>query len=108
MAKAVISRLVTHLKENTPFLDDPLVVVDVGCSNGVMPVLRQFEPHLSGLGIDPLVSEIARLAEIETNPAIAYAAAWVQPAGKPSPPRAALRGWRTRSSSAWVIGKGRS
>ncbi|MFX4462471.1 hypothetical protein ABTA61_19935, partial [Acinetobacter baumannii] len=76
------SKLVTHLKAETRFLDEGLVVVDVGCSLGIEEGLRQFEPHLGGLGIDPLVAEIDRLSHTETNPKIRYQAAWIEASGE--------------------------
>lgn len=62
-------------------LSDPLFVVDVGCSGGLEPALRQFEPKLAGIGFDSLVAEVARLAATETNPNIQYVEAWVDSDG---------------------------
>ncbi|MBI1340437.1 hypothetical protein GC169_09565 [bacterium] len=53
-------------------------VVDVGYSQGIDPALRQMEPALAGIGIDPLVPEIERLTQIETNPKLTYIAAFAE------------------------------
>lgn len=98
------SRLIAHLKEHTNLLDDPFVVVDVGCSMGLEPGLRQFEPNLAGLGVDPLLSEIERLSEAESNPNIHYEAAWIAPEDGEASSCPVRNGWRVRSSSYAVVG----
>jgi FkbM family methyltransferase len=78
-------------------LTDDLTFVDVGCSGGIDPRLRAFEPALRGVGFDPLVKEIARLKDIETQPKIAYVDAWIGAqtgARAPGDPGE----WRTRTS----------
>jgi hypothetical protein len=70
------SRLVQHLLQSKLLTSD-LVVIDVGCSQGIDPGWRQFEPQLAGLGIDPLVPEIARLTSVESNPKVRYAEGYV-------------------------------
>ncbi|WP_421999432.1 FkbM family methyltransferase [Reyranella sp.] len=55
---------------------DPFRLLDIGCSGGIDPVWRSFEPHLQAIGIDASVTECRRLAEQERNPAVAYVAAF--------------------------------
>jgi len=50
----------------------PLTFIDVGCSNGIFPKLRNFEHLLKGLGVDPIIEECSRLHSIENNPDIKY------------------------------------
>ena len=56
---------------------DRFSLLDVGCSGGIDPRWRAFEPRLRGIGIDASVSECERLAAAERNPDIAYVAAYV-------------------------------
>ena len=59
--------------------DEPLTLIDIGCSGGIDAAWRGFEPQLRAIGIDPNVEECARLAAIETNPNVRYVdgfAAW--------------------------------
>jgi Methyltransferase FkbM domain len=59
--------------------DEPLTLVDIGCSGGIDAAWRGFEPQLRAVGIDPNVEECARLSAIETNPNVRYVdgfAAW--------------------------------
>ena len=51
-------------------------LLDIGCSGGLDPVWRAFEPRLQALGIDASVTECKRLAELERNPDVAYVAAF--------------------------------
>src|ERR1044071_4521464 len=51
-------------------------LLDVGCSGGLDPVWRSFEPKLQALGIDASVTECRRLAALERNPDVAYVAAF--------------------------------
>jgi len=57
--------------------DAPFGLIDVGCSGGIAPAWRVFEPHLQALGVDPVVDECARLAAQETNPLVRYIPAFV-------------------------------
>src|SRR5262245_18895264 len=52
-------------------------LLDIGCSGGIDPVWRVFEPHLQALGIDASESECRRLAGQERNPDVSYVAAFV-------------------------------
>lgn len=53
-----------------------VAIVDIGCSGGIDPALRQLEPRLCGVGVDPLVPEIERLRQIEQNPKLTYVCAF--------------------------------
>lgn len=59
------------------FKDEPFCVIDVGCSGGIAPVWRVFEPDLRAIGIDPVIEECTRLSAKETNPAVRYLPAFV-------------------------------
>jgi Methyltransferase FkbM domain len=59
--------------------DEPLTLVDIGCSGGIDSAWRGFEPQLRAVGIDPNVEECARLSAIESNTKVRYVdgfAAW--------------------------------
>jgi hypothetical protein len=51
-------------------------LLDIGCSGGIDPVWRSFEPRLQALGIDASETECRRLAGLERNPDISYVAAF--------------------------------
>lgn len=51
-------------------------LLDIGCSGGLDPLWRAFEPRLQALGIDASVTECKRLAGLERNPDVAYIAAF--------------------------------
>lgn len=55
----------------------PFTLIDVGCSGGLAPLWRRFEPDLRALAIDPVVTECARLTAAEKNPAVRYFPAFV-------------------------------
>ena len=59
------------------FKDTPFSLIDVGCSGGIAPLWRVYEPHLQSVGVDPVVDECARLTAKETNPAVRYVPAFV-------------------------------
>jgi FkbM family methyltransferase len=54
------------------FARDPLKVVDVGCSHGLSPVWRCFEPSLRVLAVDTDADECRRLQSVEINPGVAF------------------------------------
>ncbi|MGD9882033.1 MAG: FkbM family methyltransferase [Reyranella sp.] len=56
---------------------DRFSLLDVGCSGGIDPQWRAFEPYLRCIGIDASVTECERLKSAERNPDIAYVAAYV-------------------------------
>ncbi|CAN5885918.1 hypothetical protein BH11PSE3_BH11PSE3_04210 [soil metagenome] len=51
-------------------------LLDIGCSGGLDPLWRAFEPRLQAIGIDASESECRRLAGSERNPDISYVAAF--------------------------------
>ena len=51
-------------------------LLDIGCSGGLDPLWRAFEPRLQALGIDASVTECKRLAGLERNPDVSYVAAF--------------------------------
>src|SRR5262245_10530669 len=51
-------------------------LLDIGCSGGLDPLWRAFEPRLQALGIDASVTECRRLAGLERNADVAYVAAF--------------------------------
>jgi len=52
-------------------------LLDIGCSGGIDPAWRAFEPQLQALGIDASQAECRRLTGLEPNPDVAYVAAFV-------------------------------
>ena len=52
-------------------------LLDIGCSGGLDPVWRSFEPRLQAIGIDASKTECERLAGLERNPEVSYVAAFV-------------------------------
>ena len=55
----------------------PFQLMDIGCSGGIAPTWRVYEPDLRALGVDPVVAECARLTAAEKNPQVRYQAAFV-------------------------------
>jgi hypothetical protein len=63
---------------------EKFTLLDIGCSGGIDPVWRAFEPRLRALGVDASETECRRLAGLERNPEVSYVAAFVsQAADKP-------------------------
>jgi len=59
-------------------------LLDVGCSGGIHPAWRTFEPRLSALGFDPSQHAISTLQSGEDNPEVRYVAGFVGlPPGHP-------------------------
>ncbi|MEA2848016.1 MAG: hypothetical protein QOG78_3297, partial [Rhodospirillaceae bacterium] len=56
---------------------EKFAVLDIGCSGGIDPRWRAFEPRLRALGIDASEVECRRLAGLERNPDVSYVAAFV-------------------------------
>ena len=50
----------------------PLNFIDVGCSGGIFPPLRNFDPLLKGVGVDPVIEECSNLNIQEENLNIRY------------------------------------
>ena len=46
--------------------------IDVGCSGGIFPPLRNFDPLLKGVGVDPVIEECSNLNIQEENLNIRY------------------------------------
>src|SRR5690242_12490457 len=64
---------------------EPFALVDVGCSGGIDPRWRVFEPHLRILGIDASEAECRRLTELERHAAAEYVAGFAGlPEGHPN------------------------
>ena len=55
---------------------EKFALLDIGCSGGIDPIWRAFEPRLRALGIDASETECRRLAGLERNPDISYVAAF--------------------------------
>jgi FkbM family methyltransferase len=58
-------------------LVEPFVLLDVGCSGGILPAWRAFDSKLHAYAFDPNIDEVARLRGKETNPQIVYEEAFV-------------------------------
>lgn len=71
------SSFTTDVVQRGLLKDDPLQLMDVGCSGGISSLWRIYEPALQALGIDPVMTECARLSAQEKNPAVHYKAAFV-------------------------------
>jgi hypothetical protein len=60
-------------------------LVDVGCSGGIHPAWRAFEPRLSALAFDPSLHAVETLKAAEANPEVRYFAGFVGlPDGHPA------------------------
>lgn len=96
------TRLLTYMKQQELLTED-LFLVDVGCSTGIEPLFRAFEPLLAGLGVDPLVNEIERLRQIEQNSKFHYVDAALvggrPPASQADTPDESAMAWFARSSA---------
>jgi FkbM family methyltransferase len=67
-------RLTRHLVERQSFVNDPVVVVDVGASGGIDSYWDEFQDQLTAVGFDPLVAEVERLNR-KAPPNVRYVAA---------------------------------
>jgi hypothetical protein len=56
---------------------EKFTLLDIGCSGGLDPMWRAFEPRLRALGVDASAVECRRLAGLERNPDVSYVAAFV-------------------------------
>ena len=64
---------------------EPFTLVDVGCSRGIDPMWRVFEPRLKILAIDASEAECKRLAALERNADVEYIAGFAGlPVGHPN------------------------
>ena len=71
------SALTRLLVKRDIFESHPLTLLDVGCSGGISPIWRVFEPSLVALGIDPVLLECERLNAKETSSNVRYRPAFV-------------------------------
>ncbi|MCZ6799297.1 MAG: FkbM family methyltransferase [Nitrospirae bacterium] len=69
--------LTSLLVQRGIFESHPLKLLDIGCSGGISPIWRVFEPSLMALGIDPVVQECERLNAKESNSNVRYRPAFV-------------------------------
>jgi hypothetical protein len=69
---SVFTKMTRSLVEKRVFAVAPFTLLDVGCSGGISPFWRVFDPSLIALGIDPVVSECERLNASEANANIRY------------------------------------
>jgi hypothetical protein len=64
---------------------EPFALVDVGCSGGIDPRWRVFEPHFRILGIDASEAECRRLTDLEHHASAEYVAGFAGlPEGHPN------------------------
>ena len=66
------TKMTRSLVERGIFASHPFTLLDVGCSGGISPFWRVFEPSLIARGIDPVISECERLNAQESNFNIRY------------------------------------
>ncbi len=66
-----------RLVEANAFASTPFSLVDAGCSGGISPFWRIFEPTLSAVGVDPVKTETERLNSLEKNPSVSYIPAFM-------------------------------
>jgi hypothetical protein len=74
---SVFTSMTRSLVEKKTFASEPFTLIDVGCSGGISPFWRVFDPSLMALGIDPVVTECERLNVHETNSNVRYRPAFV-------------------------------
>lgn len=59
------------------FIEEPFVMLDIGCSGGIDEILKNFKDKIVYYGFDPNVAEIKRLNKDNENPNIYYVEAFV-------------------------------
>lgn len=74
---SVFTQMTRALVGKKTFESQPFKLLDVGCSGGISPFWRIFDPSLVALGIDPVVGECARLNAKEANSNVRYRPAFV-------------------------------
>lgn len=57
--------------------NDPFILFDIGASQGIESHWKIFQPFFKAYGFDPLVKEMHRLNNLETNPNIKYFDAFI-------------------------------
>ncbi len=70
LQSSFVERICRHLEE-------PLTLIDVGCSGGIDSGWRSFGTYLRALGFDPDLEECARLQAAETHPGVKHIAGFV-------------------------------
>ena len=73
----VFTKMTRSLVEKRTLAAEPFTLLDVGCSGGISPFWRVFDPLLVALGIDPVVSECERLNAKETSSSVRYRPAFI-------------------------------
>jgi hypothetical protein len=71
------TQMARSLVERGVFASHPFTLLDVGCSGGISPFWRVFEPSLVARGIDPVSPECERLNRQESNSNVRYVARFV-------------------------------
>lgn len=66
------TKMTRSLVERGIFASHPFILLDIGCSGGISPFWRVFEPSLIARGIDPVMPECERLNAKEGNANIRY------------------------------------
>lgn len=74
---SVFTNMTRALVEQKTFESQPFKLLDVGCSGGISPFWRVFDPSLMALGIDPVVGECERLNAQEASSSVRYRPAFV-------------------------------
>lgn len=69
---ATASRFVQFIVSKKLLKNDPLRLIDVGCSGGIDIGWRLFDRDLIAFGFDPKIGECARLQREEDNPRVRY------------------------------------
>lgn len=73
----VYTKMTRMLVDMKILASQPFILLDIGCSGGIAPFWRIFEPSLVALGIDPVVAECQRLNAQEINSKVRYQSAFV-------------------------------
>ena len=69
--------IIDYFDKHGIFENHPFTLIDVGCSGGINDCWRNFGDNLYAYGIDPVLSEIQRLKEDETNPNVKYISGYI-------------------------------
>jgi hypothetical protein len=74
---SVFSKMTRAVIEKEILASQSFTLLDVGCSGGIAPFWRVFEPSLIALGVDPVVTECERLSADEKNSRVRYRAEFI-------------------------------
>jgi hypothetical protein len=74
---STFTRMTRFLVGKKILASQPFTLLDVGCSGGISPFWRVFDPSLVAVGIDPVVAECERLNAKEAAPNVRYRPAFV-------------------------------